>query len=73
VQISTVTDNLDGTSTLAFSPDIPTADHTGTFAASLINKPFLATTAIPFWVKVDVPVLAPLSSSYNTLQFLTVY
>jgi hypothetical protein len=73
VQITTVTDNLDGTSTISFSPAIPTADHTGTYASSLINKPFTVNTPVPFWVKIDIPALAPLSASYNTLQFLTVY
>ena len=73
VQIDTITDNGDGTSTVAFSPAIPTADHSGTYFSTMIDKAFTAATPLPFWVKIDVPTLAPISSNYNTLKFLTVY
>ena len=73
VQIDSVKDNADGTADIGFSPSIPSADHTGTFMSTLIDKAFVTATPVPFWVKVDVPALAPMESNYNTLQFLTVY
>ena len=73
VQVSTITDNGDGTSDVTFAPDIPSGDHSGTSFSTLLNKSFLATTAIPFWVKIDIPALASLTSNFNTIQFLTVY
>lgn len=73
VQISAIVDNGDGTSTITFSPAIATADHSGTMFSTLISSAFTANTAVPFWIKVVIPPLAPISSNYNTLQFLTVY
>ena len=73
VQVTSVTDKGDGTSDVVFSPDIPAGDHSGTSFSTLINKTFVATTGVPFWVKIQIPALASLTSNFNTIQFLTVY
>ena len=73
VKVDTITDNGDGTSTFNFSPDVADVDHTGEYFDTLISVNMTATTAVPFWCKVKVPALAPLNSTYNTLQFLSIY
>ena len=73
VQIDTITDNGDGTSDIAFSPAIVTADHSGTAFSTTISKNFTAGVDVPFWINVDVPVLAQPNSNYDTHQFMALY
>ena len=73
VTVGTVTDNGDGTSDITFSPDIPTANHAGTFFVSVLGETFTSGTAKPFWVEVDVIANAPISSNRDSHQFMSLY
>jgi len=73
VEIDTITDNGDGTSTVDFHNDIPTADHSGTYFVTCIDKAFNAGDEIPFWIQVVVPELAPANSSLDTHQFFALH
>ena len=73
VTIDSITDNGDGTSDIAFSPDIADADHAGTYMVTVIDKAFAAGDEFPFWIRITVPAQAPMNATLDTHEFFALY
>ena len=73
VEIDSVTDNGDGTLTIDFSPDIPSADLSGQYCASMMKTVVAASDPWPMWVEVEVAPLSVETGDYNSIDVLTVY
>lgn len=73
VRIDTVTDNGDGTSTLALRSAITYVPSPQEYVTSVLQLSLPAATAVPFWVIIRVPPGSPRVSAYNTVPLVVAY
>ncbi len=72
VQADSVTDNGDGTTTIAYKYDIPYSDQVGTNCASMLKTDLTGGNAKPYWIENVVPAGAPATSTSNTIPLIVV-
>ncbi len=70
VDITTVTDNGDGTSTLTFASPVHDVDSAGLVISSMVPMPLLANTPKSFWVETTVLAASAFIDTVESMRLL---